>query len=175
MMIGSLGYLSVANGPAKVFVWLQNITATAGLVNWGFICLSWIRFNRARELQGIPRSSLPYRARLMPYAAWYGWMLSWVIAVISGFSVFLSGNWSVSNFFSNYVSLLIYAVLYFGWKIWRKEYKLIPLAEMDLMSGRGAKFQEGITVSIEEEKRLSEESAQAHIHTKWDKFIDWLL
>jgi len=76
MAFGSLAYLSVSNGPAQVFSWLQNINAVSGLINWGIICLCWIRFNRARELQGIPRSSLPYKGRFLPYIGWYGLIAS---------------------------------------------------------------------------------------------------
>lgn len=131
MAFGSLAYLSVSSGPAQVFAWLQNINAVSGLLNWGVICLCWIRFNRARELQGIPRSSLPYLRRGLPYIGWYGFIASCkislplrldsrsltsklsagTIALVSGFSVFLKGNWSVSNFFAAYVSIVIYIAL----------------------------------------------------------------
>ncbi|KAI5478302.1 hypothetical protein MNV49_005257 [Pseudohyphozyma bogoriensis] len=166
MAFGGLAYLSVSSGPAQVFTWLQNISATSGLVNWGIICLSWIRFNRARELQGFSRSSLPYRGRLMPYLAWYGFIASWIIALISGFNVFLKGNWSVANFFSSYVSV--------GWKAWHRV-KLIPLEDIDLASGRGAIFAEGVTISIEEEKQRAEDVAREKLTTPWARFVDWLL
>ncbi|GAA5938731.1 uncharacterized protein JCM15063_004851 [Sporobolomyces koalae] len=166
MSFGCLAYLSISNGPAQVFSWLQNINAVSGLINWGCICLCWIRFNRARQLQGISRSSLPYIGRLMPYLAWYGLIASWIIALVSGFSVFLKGNWSVSNFFAAYVSL--------GWKLWHKT-KLVPLAEMDLDSGRGAILADHEILSIEEEKRRADEMANFEVRNPWQRFLDWLL
>ncbi|GAA6014319.1 hypothetical protein JCM11491_005037 [Sporobolomyces phaffii] len=175
MAFGSLAYLSVSSGPAQVFSWLQNINAVSGLLNWGIICLCWIRFNRARNLQGVPRSSLPYQGRFLPYLGWYGLITSWIIAIISGFSVFLRGNWSVSNFFAAYISVAIYIALYLGWKLWHKT-KLIHLADIDLDSGRGAIIADDGVLSIEEEKRKADELARRALESSpWHKFLDWLL
>ncbi|GAA5833915.1 hypothetical protein JCM3766R1_002468 [Sporobolomyces carnicolor] len=171
---GALAYLSVSNGPAQVFSWLQNINAVSGLINWGIICLCWIRFDRARRAQGIPRSALPYQGRFLPYLAWYGFITSWIIALVSGFSVFLKGNWSVSNFFAAYISVAIYIALYLGWKLWHKT-KLIPLVDIDLDSGRGAILADGALLSLEEEKRKADELAQRGLNSPWQRFLDWLL
>ena len=53
----------------------------------------------------------------------------------NGFPVFLKGNWSVSSFFAGYVTLMIFAVCYGGWKL-AKRTRLVPLMEIDFVTGR---------------------------------------
>ena len=41
---GALGYLACSEDGNKAFTWLLNIIATAGLIAWGFISVSHVRF-----------------------------------------------------------------------------------------------------------------------------------
>ena len=69
---------------------------------------------RALEAQGIPRSSLPYKAFLQPYFTWYGIGFNILIIITQGFQAFVP--WSTSDFFAAYISLILFAVLYVGHK-----------------------------------------------------------
>ena len=59
---GALGYLACSEDGNKAFTWLLNIIGTAGLIAWGFISVSHIRFMKALKLRGISRDTLPYKA-----------------------------------------------------------------------------------------------------------------
>lgn len=81
-----------SSSAGEVFGWFANMTAVCGLLTWVAICVrscpprfperqltafapsqcTYIRFYGAAKAQGIDRSTLPYRAPLQPYAAWYG-------------------------------------------------------------------------------------------------------
>ena len=50
------------------------------------------------------RDTLPWKAPLQPYAAWFGLIFSSIVVVFSGFSVFLKMRWDTSSFVSNYLS-----------------------------------------------------------------------
>lgn len=89
---------------------------------------SWIRLNKGMKRQGIPRSVLPWTTFIQPYAAW---------AVICGFSVivFFAGwtslkPFSASDFFSTYVNIAFFFLLFVGWK-YAKKTKWVSLDEMD--------------------------------------------
>jgi len=56
------------------------------------------------KAQGVDRHMLPWMSPLQPYSAWFGVIFCAIIVLFSGFSVFLSGGWNVSSFFSDYVS-----------------------------------------------------------------------
>jgi amino acid transporter len=87
-----------------------------------------IRFNKALKKQGVPRSVLPFRA-FQPYMAW---------AVVICFApiVFFSG-WTTlspfvaSDFFSSYVNIGFFIVLFIGWKVVKKT-RWVRLDEMDV-------------------------------------------
>ncbi|RDW58187.1 hypothetical protein BP6252_13598 [Coleophoma cylindrospora] len=157
---GPLAYLSLGSGgAAQAFTWLLNLSTVAGLLAWMTLCICFIRYNHACRAQGIDRNNLPMKGRLQPYAAYVGAIGSAIIVIFSGFSVFLKGNWSASNFIANYIGIPIYIVPFVLWKVFKKT-KFVRASEMDLFSGR---FNPD---SVPEEKAPT---------TLWEKFLDWLL
>ncbi|RDW90970.1 hypothetical protein BP5796_02135 [Coleophoma crateriformis] len=157
---GPLAYLSLGSGgAAQAFTWLLNLSTVAGLLAWMTLCICFIRYNHACRAQGIDRNNLPMKGRLQPYAAYVGAIGSAIIVIFSGFSVFLKGNWSASNFIANYIGIPIYIVPFVLWKVFKKT-KFVRSSEMDLFSGR---FNPD---SVPEEKPPT---------TLWGKFLDWLL
>lgn len=68
------------------------------------MCTAYIRFHNAMRAQGISRDSLPWKGPAQPYAAYFAIGFCAIITLFSGFSVFLKGNWSTSDFFAAYVS-----------------------------------------------------------------------
>lgn len=157
---GPLAYLSLGSGgAAQAFKWLLTLSTVAGLLAWMTLCICFIRFNHALEAQGISRDSLPMKGRLQPYAAWVGAIGSGIIVLISGFSVFLKGNWSAADFIANYIGIVIYIVPFVGWKLIKKT-KFARSATTDLFSGR---FD---SESVPEEPKPT---------GWWGKFVDWVL
>jgi len=49
-------------------------------------------------VQGFDRSTLPYRAWLMPYAAYVGLVATFIMVFVGGYTVFLPGMWDVPSF-----------------------------------------------------------------------------
>lgn len=54
---------------------------------------------------------------------------------LQGFTVFLKGNWNVSNFIAAYITVPIFILSYVIWKLVKRT-KMIPLAEIDFVTGR---------------------------------------
>lgn len=174
---GPLAYLSLGSGgPAEAFNWILVLSTLAGLLAWMTLCIAYIRFYRGVQVQGIDRSTFPYRGRFQPYTAWFGTIGSLsefllapcvcsracanpiVIILFSGFSVFLKGNWSVSDFIANYIGLPIYIIPFVLWKVFKKS-KFVRASEMDFKSG------------LWDPRDAPEEPEPT---TWWGKFIDWL-
>jgi amino acid transporter len=114
-VFGLLGFMNESSDGGVVFNWFMNISGVAGFITWACIGLSHIAFMRALEAQGIPRSSLPYKAFLQPYFTWYGIGFNILIIITQGFQAFVP--WSTSDFFAAYISLILFAVLYVGHKV----------------------------------------------------------
>jgi len=135
--LSCLAYLSVSAGTARVLGWWVSLVTASQLLNWIFMTSSWIRFNAAMKAQGFDRATfLPYRSRLMPYAAWYGLVMSIIVLGISGYYTFLEtgSNFPVDEFFFSYGMIFICAILGVGWKIIKRT-KFQRAHEIDLTTG----------------------------------------
>ncbi|KAG0679969.1 arginine transporter Can1, partial [Kluyveromyces marxianus] len=87
-MFGFLAYLNVSNNAQTVFNWLLNITAIAGFFAWLLISISHIRFMQALKYRGISRDDLPFKAKFMPFGAYYAAFFIGLIIIIQGFTAF---------------------------------------------------------------------------------------
>lgn len=131
-LLGLLGFLNLSQSGTVVFTWLLNISSTSALVCWALIGVCHMRFIKILEAQNIDRRELPYRAPFQPYLSWYGLFFNSLIVITSGFTVFI--KWSTSDFFSCYVSLMLWVALYIGHKLICRT-KVVPLMEADLNIG----------------------------------------
>ncbi|KAI0075661.1 amino acid permease [Panus rudis PR-1116 ss-1] len=131
---GFLAYMGLKEGSGRVFGWFGNMTSIAGLISWFGICVTYIRFREGLRVQGIPRSSLPYVGFAQPYLAYYGAFTSLFICIISGWTVFIQGNWQTDFFVTNYLPLALYPILYFGYRFF-KGIRLVKPEKMDFRTG----------------------------------------
>lgn len=63
------------------------------------MCVTFLRFKKACDTQGLSRDSLPYKSWGQPYAAWYGLVGTFVMTFVGGYTVFLPGQWDTTSFF----------------------------------------------------------------------------
>ncbi|KAE8327776.1 amino acid permease/ SLC12A domain-containing protein [Aspergillus sergii] len=135
-LFGLLAYLSLGKGgAAQAFSWLQSLSTVAGLIAWATLCFCYVRFYAGMKAQGVSRDSLPWKSPFQPYTAWYGFIGASTITLITGFHVFLNGNWSGSSFVAAYIGIPIFVAPIIGWKIWHRS-KFVYASQMDLWSGR---------------------------------------
>lgn len=89
----------------------------AGLIAWATLAFCHIRFRQALKVQGISIDTLPWKAPLQPYAAWFGFIGSSIITLVTGFPVFLKGNWSAPDFIAAYIGVPIFILPIVAWKL----------------------------------------------------------
>lgn len=130
---GLLAFLNLSPSGTDAFNWFLNITAVAGLITWASINLSHIQFQRAMKAQNVPRHLLPYLAPLQPYLAWYGLFFNILIVITQGFTAFMP--WSTVDFFTAYISVILFVVLYVGYKVAFRP-AFVKVSEADLNKGR---------------------------------------
>ncbi|GMG60215.1 unnamed protein product [Ambrosiozyma monospora] len=84
--------------------------------------------------RGISRDTLPFKAVWMPWFAHVTFWMLCVIIFIQGYSCFFHFN--ATDFFTNYVSLILFFVLWLGAQLtyYRKEPWLIPYDQVDIDS-----------------------------------------
>ncbi|SJX63937.1 probable lysine-specific permease [Sporisorium reilianum f. sp. reilianum] len=115
-------------GEGDLWNWLQNLVGVSNQISWACIGLSSIRFHKAIVKQG-KQSSLVYKNWTQPWGPYVVVIGSILMILVQGWSCFKPFN--VSDFFSYYIEIALFAVLFVGWKLWKKS-KLIPIEEIDL-------------------------------------------
>lgn len=133
-LFGLLGFLNVSNEGSTVFNWLMQIAGLAGYITWMSLIICHLGFMRALKARGISRDLLPYKAFLQPYFSCYGLFFTALITITQGFTAFIP-KFSVTDFFINYLSLILFVVLYVGHKIVYRQPFVKPL-EADIDTGR---------------------------------------
>ncbi|KAL0573587.1 hypothetical protein V5O48_008364 [Marasmius crinis-equi] len=164
--ICSLSYMTVDKGAAVVFGWFIDLASVAAMINFFFICLAWIRFNKGLKAQGISREILPFKGVWMPYTAWFGLISCVLLTVTNGFAVFIKidGDFDIQGFFTAYFGVAFSLVIYCGWKFFKRSSARKPM-EMDLLGG---------LEEVDEDEKWWEANYKPPT-TIWGKFVEWLL
>ncbi|SCU95360.1 LAMI_0F02168g1_1 [Lachancea mirantina] len=109
-LFGSLAFLAVSSA-AKTFGWLLNIISIAGFFAWLSISVAHLRFIAALKHRKMSREELPFKAKYMPWAAYYAACSITLIILIQGFTAFAPA-FDVSEFFAAYISVLLFIVIW---------------------------------------------------------------
>lgn len=132
-----LAYLNVGSQSGKVFNWFANLINTGAYQSWICIGIIYLRFRAACDAQNLDASQLPFRSRFQPYLTYFNLFILTLLMLLSGFSVFLKGNWNTSSFLTAYLGFPIFFGLYFGHKLFsgRQDCWCHPMAMIDLDTG----------------------------------------
>lgn len=126
-----LSFLSLSHSALDVFWWFVSLTAAGVLVSWSAILFNQIRLRKALDIQGIPASKLPWSNKYTPYTSRAALVMTIIILLTSGFSVFTTGNWDTNIFVSSYLDIPLVTAAFLIWKYWHKT-EVVLLARIPL-------------------------------------------
>jgi amino acid transporter len=133
--------MSLGSTAGVVFGYFANLTASAGLLTWWGICVTYTRWYAGLKAQGIDRKTLPYYGTLNKgaFAAWYAIVLISIILVFQGFDLFLGAGeagyvFDHATFITDYLPVWLFPVIYFGYKFIKKT-RVVCAEEMDFVTG----------------------------------------
>ncbi|KAG7897639.1 hypothetical protein KL905_005036 [Ogataea polymorpha] len=128
---GLLALLTLNNTAAQVFNWLMNLVTEFGFICWALINYAFLRYYFGLQKQGLDRNALSiYKSPLQPYSAIFACFMLVLVAITQGFTAFIP--WNTQNFFAAYISLILYLMLWVGYKLWTRDFREIPLSLIDL-------------------------------------------
>ncbi|KAF4979777.1 hypothetical protein FZEAL_4081 [Fusarium zealandicum] len=130
-LIGFLSLLNLSSGAGKLYTWIVSMTGVATFLTWTCICLSQIRFRQVMHQQGVSEQVLSFKTSR--WVSWFGLCANLFFVVFQGWTSF--APWNVESFFMNYVIIIVFVLLYAGWKI-RHKTRLVNPKEADLLSYR---------------------------------------
>jgi len=70
---------------------------------WSRVAADFSTFPPIFRCAGISRDSLPFKAPGQPYLSYFSLIMLILITLFNGYSVFLDGNWNVSDFIIAYI------------------------------------------------------------------------
>jgi len=132
-LVGCVAFLASFFGDGVVYIWLLNASGMAGFVTWVGIAIAHYRFRKAYVAQGLDMNDLPFRAKGFPFGPIFALVLCIIIIIGQGYQAFSSDGIDWNSMFVSYIGLILFFVLWFGYKIKHKT-KIIPLEECDLKS-----------------------------------------
>lgn len=132
-LVGCVAFLASFFGDGVVYIWLLNASGMAGFVTWVGIAIAHYRFRKAYVAQGLDMNALPYLAKGFPFGPIFALVLCIIIIIGQGYQAFSSNGIDWNSMFVSYIGLILFFVLWFGYKIKHKT-KIIPLEECDLKS-----------------------------------------
>lgn len=86
LLISLLSFLQVSNSASTVLSWFINLVTASQLINYAVMCMTFISFYKACQVQGLDRNTLPYKGIGQPYVAWYGFTGCFIMAFVGGYA-----------------------------------------------------------------------------------------
>ncbi|KAJ4252438.1 hypothetical protein NW762_011039 [Fusarium torreyae] len=131
--ISLLAYMSVSSSAVNVLYWLLNLVNTGGFLSWVCCSIIYIRFKKACDTQGVPKSDLTQRSWMQPWASWVTMFIFSMLCLLNGFTVFFPSRWSVGDFISSYIGLPLFIFFYLAHRfVHKKDPWAIPPNRVDL-------------------------------------------
>ncbi|CAG8955995.1 hypothetical protein HYFRA_00008851 [Hymenoscyphus fraxineus] len=126
LAISLVSFLQVSNNTAVVLNWFVSLVTASQLINFCVISFTFLKWKKACDVQGLDRKSLPHTSSWQPFTAYYALTGCFTMIFLSGYTVFLPGNWDVPNFIFSYAMIGVFPVIFFGWKFIKKTKWLEP-------------------------------------------------
>ncbi|CAO3702528.1 unnamed protein product [Rhizopus stolonifer] len=172
--VGMLAFLTSLFGNGVVYNWLLNVSGVAGFIAWLGIAASHWRFRRAYVLQGYKVEDLPFRAKLFPLGPIFAFVVCLFVLVGQGYDYWMESPVSASDIVAAYIGIPIVLIFYGIYKCVVKT-KVVPLAEVDLISGREAYLRHAVDEDIDSPFRnihILKPSSWKHIPSHLKAWLD---
>lgn len=159
----ALAYLSVSESSAQVFTYFVQVVTIFGGLTWCCILTSHLRFMAAMKAQGRSRDELPYKAPFQPYGSYIALFFTLLVVFTKGFDTFMP-TFQYKTFITNYIGLPAFVAFFVGHKLWTHD-RIIPLEQIDLISG-AREFDEADWAAAADEEKEAAEFKALPIHKK---------
>ncbi|CUM46402.1 uncharacterized protein AC631_05324 [Debaryomyces fabryi] len=156
-IVGLLSFVAASPKQTEVFAWLMALSGLSTLFTWFSVNLSHIRFRLAMKKQGRSLDELPYRALTGFWGSVYAAVLLFIVLCLQFWiSLFpLGQSPNATTFFENYLGAVVVLVFLVSHKLYsRKLNTIVPLATMDLDTGRRETDIDKLKQELKEEKDI---------------------
>ncbi|ODV62675.1 uncharacterized protein ASCRUDRAFT_32381 [Ascoidea rubescens DSM 1968] len=137
VLFNLISFMNISNKAKEYFQYFVDLSSMFALLCWISFLIAHIRFIKAFKAQGLDRKTdLKYRAPFAPYSSWFALITCLILALVKNMNIFLNipnQGFDYQSFISSYISIPIYIICYFSYKLYYKT-KIIAPADVDLFS-----------------------------------------
>lgn len=131
MVFPFLSLLALSNSSAKVLDWLISLATAAVMIDYIVVCITYLRFYHACQVQGFDRNTLPYKGWFQPYTTYLALVWMTLVIIFFGYGSFRP-KFNATTFFTTYTLVLVVPILYAFWKVLKRT-KVVPVEAIDLV------------------------------------------
>ncbi|KAK6461999.1 dicarboxylic amino acid permease [Scheffersomyces coipomensis] len=129
-VLGLLAFMNTKEGAAAAFSYISSTVSIFGIINWMYILVAYIGYQRAIIAQKVSQEEIPFRMWFQPYISYVALVLIIVIAIFNGYSAFII-SFKYRTFITSYIGILVNVSMIIGHKLWYRT-KFIKPHEVDL-------------------------------------------
>ncbi|SCU89930.1 LAME_0E06216g1_1 [Lachancea meyersii CBS 8951] len=137
LLWGLLSLLQLNSNSAVVLNWLINLITTSQLINFAFLCTTYLYFRRSYRAQRTSLPPLPFKSWGQPYTAMVGLVSVAIMTLVQGYAVFYPSLWNVQDFLFCYLMLFLNLAVYLVYKLFVTKGRSWPRnpKDVDLITG----------------------------------------
>lgn len=170
VIASGISYLNVSSTGARVFSWFTSLSGMAFFLAWLVIIVANFRFRAAMAAQGQGGwvgQSFAYTASWWPWAPGAAFVaISFMVGCqfyVSLYPVGGTGGPNAEVFFGGFIGVPIFLVMWAGWRV-VKGGGIIPLEEVDLVTGRREEDPEEIKMLEDYQRLPTWRKALSYVH-----------
>ncbi|ODQ80659.1 hypothetical protein BABINDRAFT_179946 [Babjeviella inositovora NRRL Y-12698] len=158
-IFGLLSFIAASDQQETVFNWLLSLSGLALIFSWLTICMIHIRWRAALKHNGELVENLEFSSGSGIIGSYLAGTF-WIVVLILQFWIALwpvgSNTANVISFFQNYLGIIIFIIMYLGYKVVKRDFSLyIKVEDMDIKTGRREVDLELLALEmVEEQARL---------------------
>lgn len=154
-LISCVTYMVTNTSALEVFFWFVDLTTCGNIIGFNGLYLTYICWHRALAKQNISRDTLPYKAPLAPWAAYWGLCFGTTIMLLLGFDRFTP--FEVRGFITSYFGIFYFVFMFSLWLILKRN-RFVEPKSADVWSGK-----EQIDAECRHWEEMSEDDVRAQL------------
>lgn len=129
-LVACSAFLASLVGDGRIYYALVNISGITAFFAWLGIAVCHYRFRKAYIAQGKKLEDLKYKAKWFPFGPIMAMVLCTIVIFGANIWIFQADTFDWFSFITNYITIPLFAIFYFGYKFVKKT-KIVPLLECD--------------------------------------------
>lgn len=118
-LLGFLAYMNTKKSAATVFSYITSTVSVFGILNWFYILIAYINYDRAIKAKGISIDDIPFRMWFQPYAAYVTLFFVTIITFFNGYNAFII-KFHYKTFITSYIGVFANILMVIGYKLYFK-------------------------------------------------------